>query len=83
MSTSSKVLLSATKMNLARMKAHEIAQHTGLSRSTVRRIVQEDMNFQNFRRQKAQLFSESSREQRRQRAQILLKRFPPHTVRRI
>lgn len=61
----------------------EIEQHTGLSRSTVRRIVKEDLNLRNFRRQKAQLLSESNREQRRQRVATLLGRFPPHTVRRI
>ena len=61
----------------------EIEKHTGLSRSTVRRIVKEDLNLQNFRRQKAQLLSESNREQRWQRARTLLRRFPPHTVRRI
>ena len=65
------------------MSPREIAQSTGLSRSTVRRIVKEDLDLQNFRRQKVQLLSDSNREQRRERAQLLLERFPPHTVRRI
>lgn len=61
----------------------EIAAHTNISRSSVQRIVKEDLQLQVFKRQKVQQLTDDNKEKRVACCQKLLDRFPNHTVRRI
>ena len=54
----------------------EIEKETGISRSTVRRIVKQDLQLKTYKRIAGQMFNENCKVKRLQCSQQLLERFP-------
>src|SRR6218665_2446933 len=62
--------------SLSHKSPREIARETGISRSTVKRIVKKDLGLNQYRRKVGQQLNSDCKMKRIQRSQQLLQRFP-------
>ena len=62
------------------LSLRQISRETGISRSSVHRVIKTDLELKCFKRERAQELTQANRCARLERSRLLLRKYPQHSV---